>query len=172
MTVQHLHPEPLTAAAFAPYGDVIETQQEGSKKNNFHLINFGRTERHHDLANIDGTTHQNGHTGISIFRSQPLEGGFPFRVKVLERHPMSSQAFISMPRRPFLVLVAPPTPITTSKPDLTQLKLFMVGPNQGVNFHRGTWHHYSFSLLPEEENKNKKNDRIKSMIWKIAKNYC
>ena len=27
-----------------------------------------------------------------------------------------------------------------------------------ARFHRGTWHHYSFSLLPEEGNKNKKND--------------
>ena len=142
MTTINLHPTPLTAAAFAPFGDVIETQ--GS---NFNPINFGRTERHHDLAKVD-TTEQNGHTGISIFRSQPLEGGFPFRVKVLERHPMASQAFISMQRRPFLVLVAPPT--TTDQPDVSQLMLFKVGPNQGVNFHRGTWHHYSFSLDSSE----------------------
>jgi len=137
MTIE-LHPVTLTAAAFALFGDVIETQ--GS---NFNTINFGRTERHHDLAKID-TLEQDGHTGISIFRSQPLEGGFPCVVKVMERHPLSSQAFISMQRKPFLVLVAPPT--DTNKPDVTKLQLFQVGANQGINFHRGVWHHYSFAL--------------------------
>jgi len=142
MTI-NLHPIPLTAAAFAPFGDVIETQ--GS---NFNAINFGRTERHHDLAKID-TLENDGHTGMSIFRSRPLGGGFPFTVKVMERHPMASQAFISLERKPFLVLVAPPT--LDNKPDATKLQLFLVGSNQGVNFHRGVWHHYSFSFGTDEK---------------------
>ena len=130
-----LKPTPLTAEAFAPFGDVIEPSTD------FMPINFGRTERHHDLAKID-TLEQDGHTGINIFRSNPME--LPATVKVMERHPLSSQAFISMQRKPFLVLVAPST--DTDQPDITQLRLFAVGENQGVNFHRGTWHHYSFSL--------------------------
>ena len=130
-----LHPTPLTKAAFAPFGDVIEVGAD------FMPINFGRTERHHDLANVD-TLEQDGHTGISIFRSQPLE--LPAAVKVMERHPMSSQAFISMQRKPFLVLVAPPT--DTDQPDIDKLQLFQVSKDHGVNFRRGTWHHYSFSL--------------------------
>lgn len=130
-----LQPIPLTAEAFAPFGDVIEPGAD------FMSINFGRTERHHDLAAID-TSEQGGHTGVNIFRSQPLE--LPTAVKVMERHPMSSQAFISMQRRPFLVLVAPPT--DTEQPELAQLQLFRVSEHQGINFRRGTWHHYSFSL--------------------------
>ncbi len=130
-----LKPRPLTAAAFAPFGDVIAAGED------FMPINFGRTERHHDLAKID-TAEQNGHTGISIFRSQTLD--LPATVKVMERHPLSSQAFISMQRQPFLVLVAPPT--ETAQPSVTQLQLFSVGADQGVNFKRGVWHHYSFSL--------------------------
>ena len=130
-----LSPTPLTAEAFAPFGDVIETGSD------FMPINFGRTERHHDLANID-TLEQEGHTGVNIFRSQPME--LPATVKVMERHPMSSQAFISMQRKPFLVLVAPPT--ETDQPGLNELRLFMVSAEQGINFRRGTWHHYSFSL--------------------------
>ena len=130
-----LNPETLTATAFAPFGDVIETGDD------FMPINFGRTERHHDLANID-TLEQGGHTGVSIFRSQPLD--LPAAIKVMERHPMSSQAFISMQRKPFLVLVAPPT--ETEQPDISQLRLFKVSESQGINFHRGVWHHYSFSL--------------------------
>ncbi len=130
-----LKPTPLTAEAFSPFGDVIEPGAD------FMPINFGRTERHHDLAKVD-TLEQDGHTGINIFRSKPMD--LPATVKVMERHPLSSQAFISMQRKPFLVLVAPPT--DTDQPDMAQLRLFKVGENQGVNFHRGVWHHYSFSL--------------------------
>ncbi|MEZ5480492.1 MAG: ureidoglycolate lyase [Thiolinea sp.] len=130
-----LYPEPLTAQAFAPFGDVIAAGGE------FLSINFGRTERYHDLARLD-TLAQDGHPGVSIFRSQPL--ALPATVKVMERHPLSSQAFISLQRRPFLVLVAPPT--TTDRPDLAQLRLFRVSAEQVVNYHRGVWHHYSFSL--------------------------
>lgn len=130
-----LQPEPLSAEAFAPFGDVIEAGGD------YLSINFGRTERYHELAAPD-TSAQDGHAGISIFRSQPME--LPATVKMMERHPLGSQAFISMQRRPFLVLVAPPT--YNEQPDLSQLRLFRVGSDQGVNYHRGVWHHYSFSL--------------------------
>lgn len=130
-----LIPEPLTAAAFAPFGDVIEA---GDEKTHY-TINYGRTERFHDLAQLDVLAN-GGKPTVSIFRSQPAN--FPLRVEVMERHPHSSQAFISLQRRPFLVLVAPPG----DQPELDQLRLFEVGPNQGVNYHPGVWHHYQFSL--------------------------
>ena len=131
-----LQAESLTKDAFAPFGDVIEV--EG---NDFISINYGRTERYHDLATID-TLETSGHTGVSIFRSQPLE--LPARIKVMERHPFGSQAFISMQRKPFLIVVAPPT--ETNQPASDQIRLFRVGADQGINYHRGVWHHYSFSL--------------------------
>lgn len=130
-----LTPEPLTAAAFAPFGEVIETAGH-----DFLSINFGRTERYHQLATVDVET--GSQAGISIFRSQPM--ALPATITVLERHPLASQAFIALERRPFLVLVAPPSP--TAVPDLSQLRLFEVGADQGVSYHRGVWHHYSFSL--------------------------
>lgn len=130
-----LSPEPLTVEAFAPFGDVIETAGH-----DFLSINFGNTERYHELAEVD--VPPPGRTGISIFRSQPM--ALPAKIKVLERHPLASQAFIAMERRPFLVLVAPPD--DSPVPDLSQLRLFKVGAEQGVNYHRGVWHHYSFSL--------------------------
>ena len=45
--MQVLHPEPLTAAAFAPFGDVLEATGD------FRLINDGMCHRHHDRARID-----------------------------------------------------------------------------------------------------------------------
>lgn len=130
-----LPPEPLTAEAFAPFGDVIEVDDG----RNHYSINYGRTERYHDLAQLD-TLENGGKPTVSIFRSQPAT--FPLRVEVMERHPHSSQAFISLQRKPFLVLVAPPG----DRPEPEQLRLFEVGADQGVNYHRGVWHHYQFSL--------------------------
>lgn len=130
-----LTPEPLLATTFAPFGEVIEATDEQT-----HFpINYGRTERYHDLAQLD-TLENGGKPTISIFRSQPAT--FPFRVEVMERHPQGSQAFIPLQRQPFLVLVAPPA----EKPEVQQLRLFEVGIGQGVNYHRGVWHHYQFSL--------------------------
>lgn len=130
-----LMPEPLTAAAFAPFGDVMEV---GDDKTHY-TINYGRTERYHDLAQLD-TLENGGKPTVSIFRSQPAS--FPLQIEIMERHPFGSQAFFSMQRKPFLVLVAPPG----EKPELEQLRLFEVGAEQGVNYHRGVWHHYQFSV--------------------------
>ncbi|WP_298606972.1 ureidoglycolate lyase [uncultured Thiothrix sp.] len=131
-----LKPELLTAAAFAPFGDVIETTER-----DFYLINYGKTERYSDLANLD-TLDNAGKPTVSIFRSQPVQ--FPFRIEVMERHPQSSQAFISLERKPFFTVVAP----VGDQPLLGQIRLFLVGAQQGINYRRGVWHHYMFS--PED----------------------
>lgn len=128
-----LKPEPLTAEAFAPFGDVIETDGR-----DFYLINYGKTERYSDLATLD-SLENGGKPTVSIFRSQPVQ--FPFRIEVMERHPQSSQAFISLDRQAFLTLVAPVGEV----PVLENIHLFIVGPNQGINYRRGVWHHYMFS---------------------------
>ena len=128
-----LTPEPLTAEAFATFGDVIQTSGR-----DFFNINYGKTERYSDLALLD-TLENGGKPTVSIFRSQAAT--FPFRIEVMERHPQSSQAFISMQRTPFLTVVAPPG----ERPEPHLIRLFVVGPEQGVNYHRGVWHHYMFS---------------------------
>lgn len=128
-----LTPEPLTAEAFAPFGDVIETQGR-----DFYLINYGKTERYSDLALLD-TLENGGKPTVSIFRSQPAV--FPLRIEVMERHPQGSQGFISLERKPFLTVVAPPG----ERPEPDKIRLFVVGADQGINYRRGVWHHYLFS---------------------------
>jgi len=59
----------------------------------------------------------------------------------MERHPLSSQLFIPLNQRPYLVIVAPAGPF-----DESAMKLFPAGPHQGVNYHTGTWHHYLLAL--------------------------
>jgi ureidoglycolate lyase len=51
--------EPLTKAAFAPFGEILEADGVPDK-----IINQGMCGRHHDLATLDFV---DGHAGISIF---------------------------------------------------------------------------------------------------------
>ncbi len=134
MTNRILKPEPLTAAAFAPYGDVLECGTAKELRN----INYGNTERFHDLARLDLGA-QNGQPLVSIFRSKPLPR--PIAVKVMERHPLSSQAFYPLDNRPYMVVVAEAGEFNSSR-----LRAFLAGPKQGVNYAKGTWHHYSLAL--------------------------
>lgn len=120
--------KPLTKDNFAPFGDVISVQ--GS---DHFLINDGSTERYHDLAKIELLN--DGKPLINIFRATPLD--YPLKVKLVERHPLGSQAFIPMNGGPYLVLVAPAG--ENVRPE--DLEAFIATGDQGVNYHAGTWHH-------------------------------
>ncbi len=95
-----LRPAPLTRGVFAPFGDVIEA--EGGRH---FTINDGYAERYIDRANID-VGEQNGQIRVNIFHALPH--ALPMPIRMVERHPLSSQAFVGMSGRPFLVVVAAP----------------------------------------------------------------
>ena len=120
-----IHIEPLTAAAFAPYGEVIEASGEPTKR-----INAGRCGRFHDLAALDFA---DGRAGISVFVSEPCD--LPHTLDMMERHPEGSQAFLALSTDPFLVVVASDRDGRPHDP-----KAFLTAPGQGVNYRRGTWH--------------------------------
>jgi ureidoglycolate lyase len=124
-----LEAEPLTAAAFAPFGDVIEIAGRAA-----HLINDGTCERYDDLARVDVSA-QEGRPLISIFRAAPRP--LPFPVKSLERHPLSSQAFYPLDATPFLVVVAE----DGAAPWRARIRAFRATGDQGVSYRRNTWHH-------------------------------
>ncbi len=131
---QVLHAKPLTQAAFSAYGDVIEVND----KNQQFAINQGYTTRHHHLAQIEANG--DGAQGIiSIFRSTPLT--LPIKIKMMERHPQGSQAFIPLSKHPYLVVVAPKGEL-----DLSKIDVFFAQSHQGVNYHTGTWHHFCLAL--------------------------
>ncbi|WP_332687501.1 ureidoglycolate lyase [Devosia sp.] len=119
--------EPLTAAAFAPFGQVIEI--EGAQH---YPINNGMTERYHDLARVElGGVHPR--PLISIFRGQPYD--LPLTLRLVERHPLGSQAFYPLSANPWLVIVAEDNggvPV--------RLRAFAPGPGQGVNIAMNAWH--------------------------------
>ncbi|MGR3344058.1 MAG: ureidoglycolate lyase [Paracoccaceae bacterium] len=118
--------EPLTAGAFAPFGDVLEAIGTPDK-----TINQGLCDRFHDRAKLDFGAR--GRAGISIFRSKSFS--LPLELEMVERHPDGSQAFVPMSEHPFLVVVAPDERGTPGT-----LLAFLSAPSQAINIHRGIWH--------------------------------
>ena len=125
---------PLTAKAFAPFGDVLDTAGAPDK-----IINQGLCGRFHDRALLDFGP--DGRAGISLFQAEPR--ALPYRLEMLERHPEGSQAFLPMSHDPFLVIVAPDAGGTPGTP-----LAFLTAPGQGVNYHRNTWHGVLTPLSP------------------------
>ncbi len=132
-TMKKLAIEPLTKAAFEPFGDVIEL--EGAKQI---PINLGTTMRFHDLARID-VEDEGGRPLVNLFRGQPRV--LPFEVSMLERHPLGSQAFVPLNDRPYLVVVAPAGELEPSA-----VRAFVTRGWQGVNYAKGVWHHPLIAL--------------------------
>lgn len=118
-----IRPEPLTAAAFAPWGEVLDTQGEPDR-----IINEGRCGRWHDRARLDADR-----LGLSLFRSRSV--ALPYAFSLVERHPRGSQAFLPMSEHPFLVIVAPDQGGVPGRP-----RAFLTTPGQGINLARNAWH--------------------------------
>lgn len=134
MSAPAIHPAPLTAEAFAPFGDVLEATGAPDR-----MINEGLCGRYHDRARLDFGP--GGRSGISLFKAEPR--ALPYRLTLLERHPLGSQAFIPMAPEPFLVIVAPDAGGKPGAP-----RAFLTAPGQAINFLRGTWHGVLTPLAP------------------------
>ncbi len=120
-----IHTEPLSPAAFSPFGDVLAASGAPDM-----VINQGLAGRFHDLARLDFGA---GRAGISLFRAEAR--ALPYRLEMLERHPLGSQAFIPMQAAPWLVIAAPDNAGAPGRP-----RAFLAAPGQAINFHRNTWH--------------------------------
>lgn len=118
--------EPLTAAAFAPFGDVLEAAGPPDR-----IINQGLCGRFHDRARLDFGP--DARAGLSIFKAEPRS--FPYLLEMVERHPDGSQAFVPMTGDAFLVIVAADAGGTPGQP-----RAFLTDGTQAINLHRGTWH--------------------------------
>ncbi len=123
--MQIITAEPLTAPAFADFGDVLSAEGAPDR-----MINEGLCGRHHDRARLDFV---GGRAGISIFDAVPR--ALPYEFDLVERHPEGSQAFIPMAAAPFLVIVAPDDGGLPGRP-----RAFLTDGAQAINLHRGTWH--------------------------------
>jgi ureidoglycolate lyase len=132
--VARLALEPLTSEAFAAFGDVLDARAPCER----FAINDGRTQRHHAISRVQCAAGDDS-VIISVFRATPVDADFT--LTRLERHPLGSQAFISLGSHPYAVVVAPPGEL-----DESRIRGFLAQPSQGVNYHMGTWHHYLLAL--------------------------
>jgi ureidoglycolate lyase len=78
--------QPISAAGFAPFGDLLQATGQPDK-----IINQGLCGRYHDLAQMDFS---DGRAGLSLFNAEPR--ALPMPLQMMERHPEGSQAFIPM----------------------------------------------------------------------------
>lgn len=130
---EFLEIEPLSRAAFTPFGEVIEADPARMR-----LINGGTTERHHALAAPEAAG-EGARVIVNIFRGQPRR--FPYTVDMMERHPLGSQSFSPLSGRPFLVVVSGDEGGRPGRP-----RVFLARPDQGVNYRRNVWHHPLMAL--------------------------
>ncbi len=123
----------LTAAAFAPFGDVIDCAGAPDK-----IINQGMCGRYHDRADME---FDEGRAGVSLFQATPR--ALPYTLDLMERHPQGSQCFIPMSEHGFLICVAPDDGGVPGTP-----LAFLSQPGQAVNIHKGVWHGVLTPLHP------------------------
>ena len=116
--------EPLTAAAFAPFGEVLAAPDEP-----------GRVYVEAALAN------RRAHARPSLSFSTRLPATLPIDSTTMERHRHSSQSFVPMDAGRWLVLVAPNG--ADGGPDMTKARAFLARPDQGVTYGADVWHHPS-----------------------------
>lgn len=136
MGIPQIPIEPLTREAFAPFGDVVETDGHPTI-----TINEGFAERVNGLARFEAA----GETGIvnmSLFTARKRPE--PILIRMMERHPLGSQSFYPLQDRAWLVVVC------ADPADHSSYRAFRATGRQGVNYARNVWHHPLLVLSDNE----------------------
>ena len=130
-----IKPKKITRKNFKKFGDLISTRKGKPIK-----INNGYAKRFDNLCRIN-TSSKKGKTIMSIFSAKKRK--FPMNIKMMEKHPLGSQAFVPMNETTFLVFVAP----KGKRPNTKKIKSFIVPKQTGINYKPGIWH---FPLISTE----------------------
>jgi ureidoglycolate lyase len=121
--VMRLRIEPVTAEAFAPFGQLLPPGAPGA----------GPQQLIEELQNGRPLARPR----LSMATVEPK--ALPLTAAKVERHVHSSQAFMPMDCASYLVMVAPQG--DDGKPDLSRLRAFRVSGDTGINYRAGAWHH-------------------------------
>jgi len=130
-----IKPVKISRSNFSSYGELISTDDINPMN-----INEGYAKRFDNLANLD-TSKDSGKTIVSIFSA--LKRTFPMKIHMMEKHPLSTQAFIPMKETTFLAFVAP----SGESPEIDKIQSFVIPPKRGINYKPGIWH---FPLISTE----------------------
>ena len=129
--MRDLLPTPLTAQAFAPFGDLVSIEAASAR-----AANQGSAQRADFTAALTNTRPA-ARANVAVFRSQPR--ALPFEIALLERHPCSTQLFSPLSVSRYVVVVAPEE--GSGGPREGEVQAFLATPLQAVNYRAGTWHH-------------------------------
>lgn len=123
---------------YAPFGDVVMAAPADTPGR---PANMGTAQRFDHLAALQNARGERARANVCVFRCAPATG-FPFQVALLEKHPQSTQLFVPMNARRYLVIVAPGGDV----PDLNGLAAFVAQGHQGITYRPGVWHHPLIAL--------------------------
>lgn len=113
---------PLTAEAFAPFGQVLQGSGAATERQGFAAtMENGRT---------------NARPNMTYMKLLPERGSV--RITALERHPFSNQTFIPLNGTRHLVAVCPSTP--EGAPVIAAMQVFIAEGSQAVNYNPNVWH--------------------------------
>jgi ureidoglycolate lyase len=127
---------PLTREAYAAFGEVIAAGGDGEGS----AANQGTARRFDLLARLENLR-AGASANVCVFRSTPWTER-PVPIRLLEKHPSSTQAFVPMNATRFLVVVA----TGGSRPDPATLAAFVATGIQGITYRPGVWHHPLIAL--------------------------
>lgn len=133
-----LVPQPLTAAAFAPFGQVVALEG-GPADPPGRAINGGNAWRYDLVPDLQLHT-AGGAACLALFRARARQ--FPLAVAQMERHALGSQTFVPLGTRRFVLVVARPGPA----PQAGDLQAFVTDGRQGAVLAPGVWHHALLAL--------------------------
>lgn len=142
---------PLTRQAYEPYGCVIGAADELP----WRPANMGTSRRFNHLAEVENLRGDKAKLNLCLFSCKPL-AKLPLEMKLLEKHPHSTQVFLPMSKNGrYLAIVC----LGGDKPDLSTLAAFVVEGAQGISYYPGIWHypmtalddHLDFSCLVYED---------------------
>lgn len=127
---------PITAESFQPFGRLVAVGATAGAS-----ANQGTATRYDFCADLV-STRPAARLNLSVFRSAPR--ALPFEVRLLERHPCSTQVFVPMSVTRYLVCVAPSG--ADGGPVVAGLQAFLCTGQQAVAYAPGTWHHPMVAL--------------------------
>ena len=118
-----LIPQPLTAEAFAPFGEVVDLLAEKRRE-------YATRAFEHD--------HVPGAPSMWVSYPPGVASG-TLRLQKLERHPHATQTFVPIEAGRYLIVVCEAA--ADGSPDLTTLRALIANETQAITYGRNVWHH-------------------------------
>lgn len=114
--------QPITATAFAPFGQVVEHDRSAV------VYCVGNAFERDETATTPS---------LSLLRLETAFE-FPITVDTLERHPHAAQTFLALKGGRSLIVVCGSTP--NGNPSIATAKAFIAEPHHGIIYQRNVWH--------------------------------